>query len=249
MDQPPREKRLNRRVAMRKWGRLSSIALQSLDELANRYALSVLAGDLLYLNGKWYITHSGLVGVACRYRCAGIHVQVMRAFCDPANSRWAFKATVYKTLTCKGFVGFGDADPSNVSPLVRGAEMRIAETRAVNRALRKAYGIGVCSVEELGIASSLKLSSKLPEADEKLGGSNGHAHSLRDRLNLLIRQYQLDPLLVKRYAADFCGTQTLRNASRELVEDFIATIAKRASEDLAGLKCQLNSYQEPEVRS
>lgn len=27
-----------------------------------------------------------------------------------------------------------------------GAEMRVAETRAVNRALRKAYGIGLCSV-------------------------------------------------------------------------------------------------------
>ena len=32
-------------------------------------------------------------------------------------------------------MGFGDAEPSNVSPLVRGAEMRVAETRAVN--LRK----------------------------------------------------------------------------------------------------------------
>jgi len=37
-----------------------------------------------------------------------------------------------------------------VSPLVHGAEMRVAETRAVNRALRKAYGIGICSVEETG---------------------------------------------------------------------------------------------------
>jgi hypothetical protein len=27
---------------------------------------------------------------------------------------------------------------------------RVAETRAVNRALRKAYGIGICSVEEIG---------------------------------------------------------------------------------------------------
>jgi len=54
------------------------------------------------------------------------------------------------TNACKGFIGYGDADPSNVSPLVHGAEMRGAETRAVNRALRKAYGIGVCSVEEIG---------------------------------------------------------------------------------------------------
>jgi hypothetical protein len=57
---------------------------------------------------------------------------------------------VYKSRTCKGFAGYGDADPSNVSSLVRGAEMRVAETRAVNRALRKAYGIGICSVEEVG---------------------------------------------------------------------------------------------------
>jgi len=57
---------------------------------------------------------------------------------------------VFKSRTCRGFVGFGDANPSNVSSLVHGAEMRVAETRAVNRALRKAYGIGVCSVEEIG---------------------------------------------------------------------------------------------------
>ena len=37
----------------------------------------------------------------------------------------------------RGFVGYSDADPSNVSFLVHGAEMRVAETRAVNRALRK----------------------------------------------------------------------------------------------------------------
>jgi len=34
--------------------------------------------------------------------------------------------------------------------MVRGAELRGAESRAVNRALRKAYGIGLCSVEDLG---------------------------------------------------------------------------------------------------
>ena len=33
--------------------------------------------------------------------------------------------------------------------------MRVAETRAVNRALRKAYGIGLCSVEELGSRSDV----------------------------------------------------------------------------------------------
>ncbi len=75
-------------------------------------------------------------------------------FSDPSVQRWAFEATVYKSQACRGFVGYGDADPSNVSSLVRGAEMRVAETRAVNRALRKAYGIGICSVEEIGSVPS-----------------------------------------------------------------------------------------------
>jgi len=65
---------------------------------------------------------------------------------DQSTGRWVFKATVYKSSGTRGFVGYGDADLSNVSTLVHGAEMRIAETRAVNHALRKAYGIGLCSV-------------------------------------------------------------------------------------------------------
>lgn len=34
-----------------------------------------------------------------------------------------------------------------------GSELRIAETRAVNRALRRAYGIGICSLEEVAAKS------------------------------------------------------------------------------------------------
>src|SRR5580765_3925294 len=117
---------------------------------AKPYRLSVESGDLLWLDGHWYVTHSGLIRLARRNRCSGIHVEPVAQFSDPVTSRWAFKATVYKSRTCRGFVGYGDADPSNVSALVQGAGMRVAETRAVNRALRKAYGIGICSIEEIG---------------------------------------------------------------------------------------------------
>src|SRR5208282_4157341 len=112
-----------------------------------------------------------------------------------------------------GFVGYGDADPSNVSPLVRGAEMRVAETRAVNRALRKAYGIGLCSVEELGWLSEPPKPFPAPRNSNGFhtsNGSHGGPTRLRDQLCLLIRRYNLDPTLVKAYAADFCGTQTLK---------------------------------------
>jgi hypothetical protein len=204
------------------------------------------SGDLLMLDGHWYVSHSGLIRLARRSRCSGIHVEPVPQFSDPALSRWAFKATVYKSRHCRGFVGFGDADPSNVSSLVRGAEMRVAETRAVNRALRKAYGIGICSVEEIGpfpdAISTLRESKKLPP--QAVNGSNGNygGPKVRDRLCQLIRQHQLDANLVKSYAVDFCGTKTLREASREQVEAFVVHLADWAEKDRNALLCQLNSY-------
>jgi len=118
-------------------------ALLQLNELLGRLDFSVINGDIKYLGGGWYITHSGLIRLAERRHCTGIHTQPVSESCDPSSYRWVFKATVFKSRACKGFTGYGDADPSNVSPLVHGAEMRVAETRAVNRALRKAYGIGI----------------------------------------------------------------------------------------------------------
>jgi hypothetical protein len=175
----------------------------------------------------------------------GIQVHPAVEFCDPAASRWAFKATVFKSRNCKGFVGYGDADPSNVSFLVHGAEMRVAETRAVNRALRKAYGIGICSVEEIGSFSeppqSSRESKKLPPQPSNGNGSHG-CPKVRDRLCQLIRQHQLDPNLVKAYATDFCGVKTLREATREQVENFVAHLADWAEKDRNALLCQLNSY-------
>jgi hypothetical protein len=85
--------------------------------------------------------------------------------------------------------------------------MRVAETRAVNRALRKAYGIGICSVEEIGSsaepAPSSRESKKLPP--QRVNGKNGNygGPKVRDRLCQLIRQHQLDANLVKSYAVDF----------------------------------------------
>jgi hypothetical protein len=167
------------------------------------------------------------------------------AFCEPANSRWTFKAAVYKSRGCFGFIGYGDADPSNVSPQVRGAEMRVAETRAVNRALRKAYGIGICSVEELGSFSGplLPVAAQTKKSAAKADNMNGNGHRpLRDRLCLLVRQHRLDGALVKAYAADFCAVVELRHASREQVAKFITHLAEFAQRDREGLLCQLNSY-------
>jgi len=103
----------------------------------------------------------------------------------------------------------GDADPSNVSP--PGPRRRNAGggNRAVNRALRKAYGIGICSVEEIGAFAgsvpSSRESKKIPP--QPVNGKDGNygGPKVRDRLCQLIRQHQLDANLVKSYAVDLCG--------------------------------------------
>ncbi len=235
--------RENVRFAKQVWG--ESLNTQFLNALTSEFQLSVKKGDLQLIKGQWYVTHTGLLRLARRKRCRGIHVEAVETLCDSSSSRFVLKATVYPFKSSRGFVGYGDADPSNVSLVVHGAEMRVAETRAVNRALRKAYGIGICSVEEIGSFSEPSQSSReskklLPQPANGNGNYNGP--KVRDRLCQIIRQHELDPNLVKSYATDFCGVKTLRDATREQVENFVTHLADWAEKDRNALLCQLNSY-------
>jgi hypothetical protein len=212
------------------------------------FGFSLRNGDLQLLEGGWYVTHTGLLRLARRKKCRGIHVEEVKSLCDSAASRFVLKATVYPSKGSAGFVGYGDADPSNVSLRVRGAEMRMAETRAVNRALRKAYGVGICSVEEIGsFAGPVGPASSSPKIGPNgtNGNGNGSGHKVRDRLCQIIRQHKLDPELVKAYAVDFCGTKALKDATRGQVESFVQQLADSAQKDRDALLCQLNSYARP----
>ena len=221
---------------------LNSLTTKTLEFYTREFGFSVPRGDLLLLDRGWYVTHSGLIALAKRKKCRGIQVDTVRNLSDKAKARFTFRAMVFPSLTSVGFVGYGDADPTNVSALVHGSELRVAETRAVNRALRKAYGIGLCSVEELnsGVqkAQALNEHTRLPPA---VWRSWADGRSLRDHLCQIIRQYELDPNLVKAYAADFCGVKTLKDATREQVETFVNELSEWAEKDRNALLCQLNS--------
>src|SRR6476661_6301248 len=91
----------NRKAARQLWGSsLDSTILRTLDELSAQFHFSVCRGEIRLLNLNWYVTHTGLVRLAERSRCAGIHVEVVVRFSNPGASRFAFKATVYKSRTC-----------------------------------------------------------------------------------------------------------------------------------------------------
>ena len=87
--------------------------LATLRELTIRFGFSVSLGEVRILNGTWYVTNSGLLGLAQRRRCCGIRIEFVAQLSDPAACRFVFKATVYKSSRTRGFVGYGDADPSN----------------------------------------------------------------------------------------------------------------------------------------
>jgi len=233
--------RQNLRIVKRLYPDVTELQLSTLREISASLQLSISSGDLMLLDGRWYVTHSGLLRTARRMRCSSITTELEGDVSNPTAERWVFKATVCQSG--KSFVGYGDADPSNVSPLVRGAEMRVAETRAVNRALRKTYGIGICSIEEIGsVAAPTQSPGQARKLPPQPANGNYGGPKVRDRLCQIIRQHQLDPNLVKSYAADFCGVKTLREAKREQVEAFVVHLADWAEKDRNALLCQLNSY-------
>jgi hypothetical protein len=239
-------------VAKDLWPSLTHLQAEQLQMLIANHGICVAAMDVQLLDGKWYVTHSGLLRLARANHCSGIHTETVAQYCNPVANCWVVKAVVFKTARSKGFVGYGDADPSNVSPLVRGAELRIAETRAVNRALRKAYGIGICSVEERGIANGQRKSYQAPSirpSGRENGGScrAGEQPSLRDRLLLLIRQNQLDAEQIKRYALQFCGTTHLREASREQIQHFVEHLTALAAEGRDQLVAEINANIKPQT--
>ena len=122
--------------------------------------------------------------------------------------------------------------------------MRVAETRAVNRALRKAYGIGICSIEEIGSTPRPEPPAQVVLLPTILPNENGNGHRLRDQIYLLIRKHKLDAGLIKLYATDYCGVNELRAASREQIEAFTKHLAEYAEKDRDRLICELNGYAE-----
>ena len=108
--------RQNLRLVKQLYPAMPRVGLVALRDLTKGLRLSVSHGDILCIDGKWYVTHAGLLRIALRRRCRGIRTILQERLCDPLAGRWVFKATVYKGSDSKGFVGYGDADPSTCLP-------------------------------------------------------------------------------------------------------------------------------------
>lgn len=105
-------------------------------------------GWIVNLQGKDFVTHAGLLDIAHKSGLSEIQTEIIK----DTPEMVVFKATIKMERDGKIqiFTGYGDATPENVNSLIRKHILRMAETRAVNRGLRFATNIGMCSIDELG---------------------------------------------------------------------------------------------------
>ena len=94
------------------------------------------------------VNYAGLLELAHRDRLRSIETTLVQA---PSKDNGMMAIVRAVVQTSRGsFSGIGDATPENVSARVRPHFLRMAETRAVSRAIRSAVNIGAVSIEELG---------------------------------------------------------------------------------------------------
>lgn len=102
-------------------------------------------GQIVNLKGKNYILFAGLLGMAHNNGLESITTDSI--VLNPDKQTAVFIATVKGT---RGeYTGHGDANPSNVSKMMLPSYIRMAETRAIARALRFYIGMGMTCREEL----------------------------------------------------------------------------------------------------
>lgn len=102
-------------------------------------------GVIIKLQGREYLTHDGLVRTAHDLGIESITTEIVSW--DPEA-----RAAVVRAVASGGrgtYSGIADASPENVGRAIASACLRMAETRAISRALRLYTGLGMTCTSEL----------------------------------------------------------------------------------------------------
>ena len=102
-------------------------------------------GHIISLKNKEYVLFSGLLNIAHQSGLKSIKTKIIEF--DYEDKFCLVEATVEGDRGI--YIGHGDADSSNVSKKILSAFIRMAETRAIARALRFYTGLGMTCAEEL----------------------------------------------------------------------------------------------------
>lgn len=155
---------------------------------------------IISLQGKDFVKFEGLLNEFHKNGGKEIFTEILNY--DPFIVRATVKGE-------KGtYTGIGDADETNVNKMIVKHKYRMAETRAIARALRWYNNIGMCSADELGggdvkpsreYVSSGKISIKQIEFVNRLMTSN-------EELNTIGNEYL--KAVNKEFVKDLNGAET-----------------------------------------
>lgn len=118
---------------------------QQIQALFAEYGLRPDLNHIVILGDRPYVTREGLLYYA---RKTGELKRIKVELLERGRGYCIVKAKVF-TKDGGEFEALGDASESNTNRMVSPHLIRMAETRAINRALREAFPIGLCSYEEL----------------------------------------------------------------------------------------------------
>jgi hypothetical protein len=74
--------RHNTALVKKLYPNITQTRIQALRDLTRQFSFSFASGDVIQLENGWFVTHTGLVRLARRKRCRGIHVEAVDSLCD-----------------------------------------------------------------------------------------------------------------------------------------------------------------------
>lgn len=106
------------------------------------------------IKGKEFVLYAGLLDLAHQKGLKGIIVEAIQ-YPTKDNGMEGICKAIVESQNGEEFTEIGDANPSNVRPLIAAHVLRMAATRAKARALRDFTNIGMTCLEELGDLDSV----------------------------------------------------------------------------------------------
>jgi len=142
---------------------------------------------------------------------------------------------VVKTKNGERYEAYGDADIKNTNEWISPHLIRMAETRAVNRALRLAFPIGLTSYEELAEQDILydPGTGEVIEETKKTSNGNGHASDRQvNAIKAIAEKRKLTKEQLKELIKNLVNKENLEELSKEEASTVISGLNKLASKQL-----------------
>ena len=166
---------------------------------------------VMSLHGKDYVKFEGLLDLGHQDGLSEVTTDIVDLPTDENGNTCIVRARV---VTKRGvFTGIGDASPTSVgNKMIAVHLIRMAETRAVARALRFATNVGLTALEELGDTS----------APVSNGNSNSNIKNIKE-------MSEKQEKMLKGLSTDMSLPQEAKDAIAEFLTDEYLKTSERAS--------------------